>query len=179
MADHSTLARPYAKAAFEYASEHQALSEWQAALELLAQAAAHPDMQPLLANNPKVTPAMLADLFTDLGGKQLDAARGNFVRLLAVNRRLHLLPAIADGFAALRAQAEKRVTVELRTATEVPAALQAQIRAALEQRLQAAVELQPILDESVIGGALLRAGDLVIDNSVRGKLERLAANLMH
>lgn len=179
MADQFTLARPYAKAAFEYASEHKAVAEWHNALELLAQVAAHPDMRPLLGNNPKVTPAMLVKLFTTLGDKPLDKAQHNFVHLLALNRRLALLPEIAAGFAALRAQAEKRVTVELRTASEVPGALQARIKAALEQRLHATVDLQTVLDENVIGGALLRAGDLVIDNSVRGKLERLAANLMH
>lgn len=179
MADQSTLARPYAKAAFEYASEHKAVAVWHELLDTLAQAAAHPDMQPLLGNNPNVTPAMLAELFVTLGGQKLDQAQHNFVHLLAINRRLALLPEIAAGFAALRALAEKRVTVELRTASAVSDALQTRIRQALEQRLHATVELQTVLDEKVIGGALLRAGDLVIDNSVRGKLERLAANLMH
>lgn len=177
MADFSTIARPYARAAFEYAREHKALAGWSENLRVLAAAAEHDEVQPLLGNNPKVTPAMLVELFTGL--VKLDEAQRNFVRLLAARRRLRALPAIAAEFAALRAAAESRVDVELRAATEVEKGLADKIAAALKQRLGRDVALQTVVDESLLGGAVIRAGDLVIDDSVRGKLDRLAAELTH
>lgn len=177
MADLSTLARPYAKAAFEYAREHKALAAWGDCLAGLAAAAVHPEVQPLLGHNPRVTPEMLAGLLADI--VKADAAQRNFIRLLAQNRRLEALPAIAAGFEALRAEAENRISVELRTAVQVDDKLAGRIAKALKQRLGREVELQTAVDESLLGGAVIRAGDLVIDDSVRGKLERLAAELTH
>lgn len=168
----NTLARPYARALFELARERKALAEWSETLALLAQAAAHPEMR-IVFGSPKVTPAQLAEFFIAIGGKRLDETGKNFVRLLARNRRLVVLPQIAQLYEALRADAENRMDVELRAATKVGARQQQRIAAALKKRLRREVHLHPVVDESLIGGAMIRAGDLVIDDSVRGKLERL------
>ncbi|HET9679039.1 MAG TPA: F0F1 ATP synthase subunit delta [Gammaproteobacteria bacterium] len=173
-----TYARPYSRAAFNYASEHKALAAWDDALSLWAAAAAYPAMQPLLGNNPNMTPEKLTELFAGLAKETNDAQR-NFLRLLAENRRLEALPAISDGFKALRAAAEGRITVNLRAASKVADDQAKKISAALSKRLDRKVELTTEVDESLLGGAVIRAGDLVIDKSVRGKLERLATELMH
>lgn len=178
MADYSTIARPYAKAAFEFAQASNALAAWGDNLAALAQAAEHPDLRALLGD-PRVTTAKLTELLTGLLGDSLDAAGRNFVALLADNRRLAALPAIAAQFEALRAEAEQRVDVELITATPAEKAQEQRIAEQLKQRLGKEVRLHSKVDESLLGGAVVRAGDLVIDSSVKGKLERLANEIAH
>lgn len=178
MADYSTIARPYAKAAFEFAQASNALAVWGDNLAALAQAADNPDLAALLGD-PRVTTAKLTELLTGLLGDSLDAAGRNFVALLADNRRLAALPAIAAQFEALRAEAEQRVDVELITAAPAEEAQEQRIAEQLKQRLGKDVRLHSKVDESLLGGAVVRAGDLVIDSSVKGKLERLANEIAH
>jgi len=178
MADYSTIARPYAKAVFEFARTQDALGSWGDRLAALAQAVEHPDLHALLGD-PRVTARQITDLLVALLGESLDQAGQNFVALLADNRRLAALPAIAERFEALRAEAEQRVDVELTTAAAADEAQQRQIAEALKQRLGKDVRLHSKVDESLLGGAVVRAGDLVIDSSVKGKLERLANEIAH
>jgi F-type H+-transporting ATPase subunit delta len=178
MAEILTIARPYAHAAFLFADSHQALKEWSGMLEFLAVVAADPEMTELI-ENPRLTETQIAELFIGIGADRLDENCHNFIRLLAENRRLKLLPEIAALFEIQRRDAEKSIRAELITAFPVTAAQQAAVTAALKQRLGREIELECITDATLLGGAIIRAGDLVIDGSVRGKLERLGNSLSH
>jgi F-type H+-transporting ATPase subunit delta len=178
MAEILTIARPYAHAAFLFADSHQALKEWSGMLEFLAVVAADPEMSELI-ENPRLTETQIAELFIGIGADRLDENCHNFIRLLAENRRLKLLPEIAALFEIQRRDAEKSIRAELITAFPVTAAQQAAVTAALKQRLGREIELECITDATLLGGAIIRAGDLVIDGSVRGKLERLGNSLSH
>ena len=178
MAEILTIARPYAQAAFQFADAHQALKEWSGMLELLAVVAADPEMTALI-ENPRMTETQLAELFISIGADRLDDNCHNFIRLLAENRRLKLLPEIATLFEIQRREAEQSIRAELITAFPVTEAQQATVTAALKQRLGRDIELECKTDASLLGGAIIRAGDLVIDGSVRGKLERLGNSLSH
>jgi len=178
MAEILTIARPYAHAAFLFAESHQALKEWSGMLEFLAVVAADPEMTELI-ENPRLTETQIAELFIGIGADRLDDNCHNFIRLLAENRRLKLLPEIAALFEIQRRDAEQTIRAELITAFPVTAAQQAAVTAALKQRLGREIELECITDATLLGGAIIRAGDLVIDGSVRGKLERLGNSLSH
>jgi len=178
MAEILTIARPYAHAAFLFADSHQALKEWSGMLEFLAVVAADPEMTELI-ENPRLTETQIADLFIGIGADRLDENCHNFIRLLAENRRLKLLPEIAALFEIQRRDAEQSIRAELITAFPVTAAQQAAVTTALKQRLGREIELECITDATLLGGAIIRAGDLVIDGSVRGKLERLGNSLSH
>lgn len=180
MAETLTLARPWAKAVYELAHARHELEKWGALLDLLAKLTANREVQVMLAD-PRVPVAARADAMLALcarAGRKPDDRERNFVRLLADYRRLPVLPEIAAEYAALREQAERLVEVEMRAAAPVDEGEQAGIRAALEKKLGRHVKLTCITDKSLIGGAVLRAGDLVIDGSVRGKLGRLASAII-
>lgn len=186
MADISTLARPYAKAVFELAQAQDdgkgRFEDWQKMLDTLAAIAANEDIRFML-KDPRVSTEVQAEVFLKAASDVMDCPSGekggNFVRILAKYRRLEALPAIVEDFTALRAEAENTVQAELRTAVEASAEQVAAIKAALVKRLGRDVELTAAVDEEIVGGAIIRAGDLVIDDSVRGKLERLAARVAY
>ncbi len=174
--ERTTLARPYAEAVFRLARERQNLAAWSEMLALAAAVARDPQMSRLV-DNPRVPRERFVEFFLDVCGKKLDQDGGNFIRLLTENHRLALLPEIATLFEALRADAETRVEAEVVSATAVGAEQLKTIAAALKQRLGRDVTLATRLDPSLIGGIVIRAGDLVIDGSVRGKLSALATHL--
>jgi F-type H+-transporting ATPase subunit delta len=169
----TTLARPYAAAAFEFASEKKALPAWQAMLQAAANITQHPGVAKLLAS-PGTTEKQLADLYCDLLAAQLDTQRENFLRLLAENSRLPLLPEIASLFLEARAAVEKTVDVQVISAEPLNADYQQKLVQALTKRLQRQVELHCEVDPDLLGGAIIRAGDTVIDGSIRGKLTRMS-----
>lgn len=172
MAELRTLARPYAEAAFELARGDDRLAAWDDALQGLAMIVAHPDVHQLIGN-PRVGDAELADAVIGIAGDDLDADVANLVRLLADRDRLALMTGIAEQFAELRAEAENRVEVTVTAASEVSEAQQQALTQALEQRLARRVDLSTEIDADLIGGAVVRAGDLVIDGSVRAQIARL------
>lgn len=174
MAEKSTIARPYAKALFALAREHNQLSHWSELLEAASVAVSDERVAKLLGS-PHVTPAELGTLVAE--SVRADAAGSNFIQLLAANRRLGYLPEIADRFAHLRAESENTVDVTVTSATPLNDAQQQQYAAALKQRLRREVRLHYQLDPALLGGAVLRADDLVIDGSLRGRLERLRAQV--
>ena len=176
MAERATIARPYAKAAFEYARGAQAFSEWSRGLNTAAEIVADPRVSRLCLS-PQLSAAELAGLFADVGGASLDAGMQNFVRVLAENRRLPLLPEIAAQYAELRAAVENTVDVEVTSAVALDAAQSENLVRALNARLKRQVRLQTSVDSALLGGAIVRAGDLVIDGSLKGRLERLATEL--
>lgn len=176
MADVTTVARPYARAAFELARDAGQFDRWQRALQALAEVARQEEVR-ILLKDPRVSTAQQVDVFVAAAGDALDQQAKNFVKVLARYRRLEVLPEIEADFTRLRATAENTVQAELRTAVEATDAQRRNIREALAKRLGREVELRCVVDESLIGGAQVRAGDLVIDSSVSGKLERLAAGI--
>lgn len=176
MTERTTLARPYAEAAFRLAGERKNLAGWSEMLKLAAAVAADPQMARLI-DNPRVPRARFVEFFLDVCGKKLDKDGANFVRLLAENRRIALLPEIAALYEALRAAAEARVEAEVVSAAEVGAEQLKAIAAALKKRLGRDVTLATRIDPSLVGGIVIRAGDLVIDGSVQGRLRALATHL--
>lgn len=181
MAEKSTIARPYAKAVFALAFEHKALAAWSGVLAAGAAVAVDERISKLLGN-PRVTPTQLGDLFIDvvaqyLGPRGLDQTTQNFFRVLAANRRLGLLPHISTAFEHLRAESENTADVSVTSAVELDEAQRQTYTDALRKRLKREVKLHYSIDPKLLGGALLRTDDLVIDGSLRGRLERLNAQV--
>jgi F-type H+-transporting ATPase subunit delta len=180
VAERATIARPYAKAAFEYARAAHSLKRWSAALGAAAAVVADPRVR-ALTKNPSWTTGALADFISGAAGgavgDQLDTGMQNFVRVLAENHRLGLLPEISAHFAALRAAAENTADVEVTSAVPLDAAQTDKLTMALELRLKRQVRMQTRVDSALLGGAVIRAGDLVIDGSLKGRLERLGTEL--
>lgn len=178
MAEFTTIARPYAQAVFKLAQQQNALPAWSDMLGLAAVMAADPGMRRLL-DNPRMLPAQLAELFIDIGGERLNDDGRNLVRLLAERRRLAVLPEIYALYQQFKNEAEGAIKAQLITAFPATDAQKQTIAAALKQRFGRDVQMEYITDPSLMGGAIVRAGDLVIDGSVRGKLTRLGTALSH
>ncbi|MDH3514412.1 MAG: F0F1 ATP synthase subunit delta [Gammaproteobacteria bacterium] len=176
MAERRTTARPYAEAAFALARDARRLKPWSDMLALLATVAGDAALQRLL-DDPRLPRERLAGLIIDIGGGHLDAAGRNFVRLLAENRRLALLPEIVELYEALRAEAEAVIEADVTSAYALSETEQEKIRAALRRRLGREVRITTYVDASLLGGIVIRAGDLVIDGSVRGRIAALATHL--
>lgn len=176
MADRLTVARPYAKAAFAHAKADGALSSWSEALSRAAAAVGDERVRGLFGS-PTVTAAQLAEFISDVAGSALDAKGRNFIALLAENKRLPFLPEIVQIFEQLKADAERVVDVSITSAAPMGADEEAKLVAALQKRFDRQVRLQTAVDPELIGGAVVRAGDLTIDGSVKARLARLAQDL--
>jgi F-type H+-transporting ATPase subunit delta len=176
VAERATIARPYAKAAFHYAQGSNAFAKWSQGLQAAAAIVADPRVASL-ATSPQLSPADLAGVIVDVAGDTLDPALQNFVRVLAENHRLLLLPEIAAHYEALRSDAENTVDVEVISAVALDNAQADKLKSALIARLKRQVRMQTSVDSALLGGAVVRAGDLVIDGSLKGRLERLATEL--
>lgn len=168
-----TLARPYARAAFNAARGDGRVQAWSDALAFAARVAGDPQAQAVL-KHPQLSADQAAQLLAIDGA---DAAVARFFRMLADNRRLELLPEIAGLFEQLRAEDQRVVKARVTSATQLGDADLAAIRDGLRRRFGREVELETAVDPALIGGAVIDAGDVVIDGSVRGKLERLQSAL--
>lgn len=177
MSSVKTLARPYARAAFETALAAGALTDWQRGLATAAAFVASPELSAVLGN-PKLTPADTLRLVLP-PGVAADAPFARFLDTLIENRRLHLLPEISAQFDQHKREHEQVLKVRVRAAIPLDGALAERIAAALERRFRRRIELEGMVDPRVLGGAVIEAGDVVIDGSVRGRLERLAQALAH
>jgi len=176
MAELTTLARPYAKAAFEYAQAHQQLANWSAMLGLAAVVPQCDTMQRVL-KAPRLTSTEKATTFVEVSGDKFDAQARNFLSIVSENNRMELLPEIADMFELYKAEQEKSVDVDVTSAFALNDEQQDKLAKVLSARLGREVRLHAAEDASLIGGVVIRAGDLVIDGSVRGKLAKLAEAL--
>jgi F-type H+-transporting ATPase subunit delta len=176
MADKLTVARPYARAAFAEARGEDRLAPWSQALKIAAQVVQDPRVEGLL-DNPRVTASELAELVIGIAGADLGKHGENFVRTLAANRRLAYLPEISAQFEVLKDAAQGVADVTVTSAAALDAAEQKKLAAALEKRLKRKVRLHTEVDPGLIGGAIVRAGDLVIDGSLSTRLERIAYEL--
>ena len=174
MAELASIARPYAQAVFELAKDSGHYGPWSEALGFLAKVAADKDMAALFSN-PRVSRQQAADIVIELLGGAVGDEPKNLVRLLAQNRRLQALSAISEQYELLRAEAERTIRAELESALPISDEEQRRIAGALKTRLGCEVELVVTTNRELVGGAVIRAGDLVIDGSIRARLERLAA----
>ncbi|MBZ2169529.1 MULTISPECIES: F0F1 ATP synthase subunit delta [Marinobacter] len=176
MAELRTLARPYAKAAFSAAQELNQLAEWDKVLTVAGQVTANADIRRLLAN-PGLEEQKKAELILEVAGEEATDQVRNFFSVLAGNQRLALLPEIAVLFNTYRADLERTVDIDVTSAFELTDEQQQKLAQALSEKLERKVSLAASLDKSLIGGAVIRTGDLVIDASVRGKLKKLVETL--
>jgi F-type H+-transporting ATPase subunit delta len=183
MAELSTIARPYARAAFESAQALQDLGAWSEALARAAAVVSDERVRALIGN-PRVAPGELTDMLFELAagskGGRARASRShqelrNLFQLLAQNRRLPALPKIAAQFETLRADAEKFATVEVRSARELTPEQAQRLQRVLERRLGRTVRLSTQVDASLIGGAVVQYGDFVLDGSLLRSLERMGS----
>ncbi|MFC3608135.1 F0F1 ATP synthase subunit delta [Stutzerimonas tarimensis] len=174
--NNQTLARPYARAAFELASEAGRTDAW---LKLLSEGAALVQVREVaeLIGNPRLTRASKIQTLSDLFGADVDEAFRNFLVALGDNDRLELLPTIHEQFGTLKLESERAVDVEVETAYELSAEQLKNLAASLSKRLDRTVTPQQVVNPALIGGLVIRAGDVVIDGSVRGKLSQLAEAL--
>ena len=176
MAEISTLARPYARAAFEFARDVKALSRWSNMLATAANVASTEAVQKLF-HSPDIPATAKGKQFVDICGDDLDNKVGNFVKYLAKNNRLTLLLEVQRQFELYKANYEKAVDVEVTSAFEISPEQQHKLAAALKAKLDREVNLQADVDSTLLGGAVVRAGDLVIDGSIRGRLAKLAETM--
>ena len=182
MADNNTVARPYAQAVFEVAQENDALAELSESLAAASELLGDGQVAAFLARpalNDDERLAFLQDLFTKAVGKGSVFAGGsdhgtNFLKLLLENGRVVALPEISQQFEALKADVENSVEAVVTAAAPLSAAQEKEIAASLEARLGRDVRVSTEIDENLIGGAVIRAGDVVIDGSLRARLEGLA-----
>jgi F-type H+-transporting ATPase subunit delta len=180
MAERTTTARPYAKAIFALARKGNTLAATSASLTRAAEVVSDPRVHALLGS-PHVSAAQLAELVIGVTGAGLDPGLEegvrNFLTLLAQNRRLGFLPEIGALFEQMKSEVENAVDVEVTAATPLTPDQESRYVAALQKKLGRSVRLHTKVDGSLLGGAVLKAGDLVIDGSIKGRLERLATDL--
>ena len=175
MSDMTTIARPYAKAAFDLAVESGELAQWAEMLTFAAEVTRNETIQDILDSGYAAD--KLTEIFLSVCGEQLNETGQNLIKVMAENGRLKALPAVCDEFLLLKSELEKTIDAAVVSAVELDDSQLEAISAKLEQRLSRKVKLNCSVDETLIAGVVIRAGDLVIDNSVRGKLDRLSDTL--
>tara|TARA_R110000772_G_scaffold186835_2_gene298025 strand:- start:1543 stop:2079 length:537 start_codon:yes stop_codon:yes gene_type:complete len=173
MAELTTIARPYAKAAFEVAAFSDGLKTWSTMLAQLSLVVKNQRVADLLSS-PSLTGEQQAKIVIDLCGEEINAQVQNFVHILSENKRLLLLSEIVVLFDILKAEKEKTIDVEISTAFPLLDETEKQLATAIKAKLSRDVKIHSVIDKNLIGGMVIRAGDLVIDDSVRGKLHKLA-----
>ncbi|GAB1658212.1 TPA: F0F1 ATP synthase subunit delta [Mannheimia haemolytica] len=175
MSELSTVARPYAKAAFDFALEQGQLEQWQKMLTFSAAVANDEQVASFL--NSSLAIGQISETFIKICGEQLDQYGQNFIRVMADNKRLAVLPAVLNAFLELRAEQESIKDVEVVSADKLTDAQEAKIANAMEKRLGTKVRITSSIDSSLIAGVIIRYDDVVIDGSSRGQLNRLSQEL--
>lgn len=178
MAEKTTVARPYARAVFEVARDAGAFGSWSRFLQRAAAVVSDPRVKDLIGN-PMVTRGDLAELLIEVVGDDAGEPGANFLRLVAENGRAAWIPEIASEFEALRADAENVVDVTVTSAVPLDEEQQGHFATSMRSKLGREVRLHCDTDASLLGGAIIRAGDLVIDGSLLGRLQRLAGAVTH
>jgi len=171
----TTIARPYAKAAFDFAVEANGIESWLEQLTFAAQVSQDDTIQTYLSGGVSVEQAIT--LFLSVCGEQVDSKGQNFLKFMAENHRLLALPQVLEQFCELKAEHEQTVNVDVTSAVKLKAAQTKALSAALEKRLARKVKLNCKVSKKIISGLIIQAGDMVIDGSVQGKLNRLAQTL--
>ncbi|MDP9500196.1 F0F1 ATP synthase subunit delta [Bisgaard Taxon 45] len=175
MSELTTIARPYAKAAFDFAIEQNAVEKWATMLHFSSELVKDETMQTFLKS--ALSANKLADAVISICGEQLDQYGQNLIRLMAENKRLEVLPAVYQTFQSYVEEHQKTTEVQVISAQPLNATQEQKIAAAMEKRLARKVKLNCSLDSSLIAGVIIRTDDFVIDGSSRGQLTRLANEL--
>jgi F-type H+-transporting ATPase subunit delta len=177
MAELATLARPYAEAVFEFAKETNSLDTWSDTVNFFANVVADPEMQAVLAN-PRTGKATVADILSSLAAEQLISTEGqNLIKVLMDNDRLATIPYLAVQYGQLKDEYEKTLKVEVISTHAIDSDQQEELENVLKARFGKDVEVNVTIDEALIGGWVIRAGDQVIDMSIKGRLQQLGAEL--
>ena len=176
MAELTTLARPYAKAAFEYARTGKSLDAWSSSLAVVAGVIQQPVVEENL-DSPTKTSEQKAALVIELCGEEIDAKVKNFVAVMADNKRLGLLVEVQQLFEDFKSQQEKFSDIKVSSAFKLDSAVEKILADKLRKALDSEVALSTSIDKSLIGGVIIRAGDMVIDGSVRGRLAKLSETI--
>ncbi len=176
MAQLSNIARPYAQAVFEIAQESADFDAWSQNLQLVSEIVSNPNMSAVI-EDPRIGRSATLDLVLEIGGEALSEQTRNLIRVLAHYRRLAAVPAIAHQYESLRAQAEGIIEAELESAYPMSQEQEDVVADALQSRLGRKIRLKSKVNEDLIGGAVIKAGDWVIDGSVRARLDKLASAL--
>jgi F-type H+-transporting ATPase subunit delta len=175
MSELTTVARPYAKAAFDFAVEANAIDSWHEMLVFAAEVSKDATITGYLSGGASIEQA--TDIFLKICDVQLDSNGQNLIKVMAENERLLVLPQVLTQFGELKAELDQEISVDVTSAVKLKVAQQKAISAALEKRLARKVKLNCSVDKSVVSGLVIKAGDLVIDGSVRSKLNRLATTI--
>lgn len=175
MSELTTIARPYAKAAFDFALEHQAVDQWLSMLFFASEVAKDETMEKVIHSD--MAAAQLSDLFIQICGEQMDEFGQNLIRIMAENGRLSVLPAVLEEYTALKAAHEKELEAVITSAAPLKETEVAKLQAMLEKRYGHKVKTICKQDPSLMAGLIIKVGDDVIDASVRSKLNRLAEAL--
>jgi F-type H+-transporting ATPase subunit delta len=176
MAELNTVARPYTKAAFEFANDKGALDQWSTMLATVGTVAADSDMAKILSN-PSLNSEQKANTLISVCEGYLDDSGKNLIHLLAENDRLTLLPEMSKQFEQLKAVLQQSVDIEVTTAYELDEQQQQKLTQALSAKLGRDVKMTTEVDQTILGGVVIRTQDLVIDGSVRARLAKLAEAL--
>lgn len=172
MSDENKLARPYAKAVFELAQRENTFDNWSRALGLAKEAANHPSLAAMISN-PTIAQSRAIGVFEEIGGQHFDDNMHRLLELLAKNKRLFVLPAIFELFEQMRKAEQKIVDVTITTAYPLKESMRTQLSSALEKRFSKKVNLDCQVDKKILGGAIVRSGDWVLDGSIMGRLANL------
>ncbi|MFC0308650.1 F0F1 ATP synthase subunit delta [Gallibacterium trehalosifermentans] len=175
MSEFTTIARPYAKAAFDFAIEHNQLAQWQTMIDFAAAVVTDDKMQNLLVSDLSAT--KIANVIIKICGDQLDQYGENFIRIMAENKRLNVLPAVLTQFKEYVDDYQSTTEVNVTSAFPLSDKQQQDIIAAMEKRLARKVKLNCNVDSTLIAGAIIRTDEFVIDGSSRGQIARLANEL--
>jgi len=175
MSELTTVARPYAKAAFDYAIEGSNVDHWLSMLTFAAEVAKDETIHDYISGGVSIEQAQT--IFLAVCGEQIDSKGQNFLKVMAENKRLLALPQVLKLFCDFKAEYEKEITVNVTSAVELLAEQKTTLSAALEKRLARKVKLNCEVDAKIISGLVIKAGDTVIDGSIQGKLNRLATTM--
>lgn len=176
MSELATLARPYAAAVFKRAKETDATDKWSQSLAFMSAVLINKDIS-VVVDNPKVNKQRLSALMLDICQGHINDENENFLKLLIQNNRLNLLTSIAKLFEAYKAEDEGYIEVEVISAYPLSKEAKHDLTTTLEKTLGKKIHMNVTVDKSLIGGVLVRAGDKVIDGSIRGRLQQLAKRL--
>ena len=175
MSELTTVARPYARAAFEFAVENKCVDTWTAMLQFSAEVVNNPAMADVLAR--ETTATELVNLFLSVCDGQLDENGQNFIKVMAENGRLSVLPSVALLFSELETALNMEIDVNVVSAYALSEQQETELSQSLEKRLARKVNLNCSIDDTLIAGMVITAGDLVIDSSAVGQLNRLSTTL--
>ncbi len=176
MSELATLARPYAAAVFKRSKETGTTEQWSKSLAFMSAVLKDKEIS-VVVDNPKVSKERLSALMLDICQGQVDEEGANFLKLLVQNNRLTLAPTISELFEACKAESEGYVDVDVATAYAFSKEEKQRFTSTLEKTLSKKVHMNVTVDKSLIGGVVVRAGDRVIDGSIKGQLQQLAKRL--